>query len=613
MLESCSWFLLVPIWVSIIIMGAKFLGISIHKKYIVGLSVLSTIFSSIYCLYGLYFSYLGNQAEFLISFVKIGSFNFQLGVYVDLLNSLLGLTISIITFAIYIYSIFYMDKEKSFSRYYSLMNIFNSGILAFIFSPNLFQMFLFWEIIGVISYFLIGFWYQKNTVSLDAKRVFLINTIGDICLFAAFIIISFTVCFITNNMNLVSLPFSELNIITSAFYGATSPIMYKFVLLLLIIAAVVKSAQFPINSWLINAMSAPTPVSALIHSSTLVCAGVFLLMRLFPMIALDNQTIYLVGTIGIITALVTSLSALVQTNIKKVLAYSTSAQIGLVFLSIGCYNPILGIIYMISHASIKALLFMCAGVVIKLVNNKNIMFMGEFRKCTPIVALCFLVGAISLSGLGFCGFNTKSLLTEAYCSSIHSILIFAFIGALTALYIFRLYFFVFENTASYECENLECSKQNSLCKSAYFTLIFMAIIVILLSLATPNGQICPLYIINLIMVLLAWYFYNTKFKLKRLPFMHHILTNGFYINKIYYWGEIYLYKYFSYACLFVDKYILGGIEKLMVWMISSISNREITLQSNYFQSYIFYGIWIIIILMVVFSTIYLFILNLFGV
>lgn len=609
MLENFSWFLILPVWVSVLIMGARFLGIGFSKKNIVIMSAASTLFSALYCAYGLYYTAHYSPVEKVFSFISLGSLNLNLGVYVDMLNSMTGLTVSVITFAIYIYSVFYMDKEKSFSRFYSLMNLFNSTILAFIFSPNLFQMLMFWECIGAVSYLLIGFWYNKPQVSADAKRVFLVNVIGDICLFAGFVIVSNIVVDVTSDVTLASVPFSDFNIITSALLSSLNPLLFRLISFLFIAAAVVKSAQFPVNSWLINAMSAPTPVSALIHSSTLVMTGVFLLMRVFPIIASDGVSIKILISLGLITAIITSIAALVQTNIKKVLAYSTSAQLGLVFIALGCYNPVAGIVYLISHAFIKSLLFMCAGVVIKLANNKNIMFMGQFRKCAPVTAVCFIIGALALSGIGFCGFNAKYLLTDTFCTTLHSTILFGIIGMLTALYISRLYFLVFENRPS---NDYSCSDIEKPCFARY-VLVFMSVVVIGVSFLIPPGKLCPLYVLCVLMIIAAYFLYGRGLKLPNISIVHNILINGFYINKIYYWGENTLYKWFSNIVVFFDNYILGGVEWCLKNSLLYLSKVEHRLQSNNFQAYVSYGIWVTLIITAVFVLFYMYILNLFGV
>lgn len=608
MLENLTWTVLIPLWCSILIMATRFSGIIIHKKQVVVTSCISVLFPLIFSVIGLYYTYNSKPIELSFNFISINNINFNLGIYLDILNSLVGIVICLITFIVYLYSSFYMEKEKSYSRYYSLLNIFLVTMLTFIFSPNLFQMFICWELISVLSYLLIGYWYYKPVVSMDSKRVFLINIIGDIAFFLGFVIISNFVVSFTGNSSLTSLPFSEISLITSTLLASTTPQMYSFLAITLILATFVKSAQFPFNSWLINAMSAPTPVSALIHSSTLVMAGVFLLLRVLPIITSDILCIKLIIAIGFITAIITSLSACVQTNIKKVLAYSTSAQLGLVFVSIGYYNPIAGVIYLISHAFIKVLLFLCAGNTIKISGSKNIMFMGNLRQELPYTALCFIISALALSGLGFCGFNSKCLLTEVF-QPFYFKLIFGAIGILTTFYIFRLYFIIFEGKG----ETNTHFKQFKTSKSLSISFLLLTFIIICGTFIIPTGRLCYLYLLNLLTLCLVAVLYYKNLRLPYFKVINKILHNGFYINKIYYWGETYIYRIFANLVRLFDTYIIGGIEYLIKSIFLYCSNLEHKLQTNNVQLYISYEIWILLILMLVFILMYMSILNIFGV
>lgn len=608
MLENLTWTILIPLWCSILIMATRFSGIIIHKKQVVVTSCISVLFPLIFSVIGLYYTYNSKPIELSFNFISINNINFNLGIYLDILNSLVGIVICLITFIVYLYSSFYMEKEKSYSRYYSLLNIFLVTMLTFIFSPNLFQMFICWELISVLSYLLIGYWYYKPVVSMDSKRVFLINIIGDIAFFLGFVIISNFVVSFTGNSFLTSLPFSEISLITSTLLASTTPQMYSFLAITLILATFVKSAQFPFNSWLINAMSAPTPVSALIHSSTLVMAGVFLLLRILPIITSDILCIKLIIAIGFITAIITSLSACVQTNIKKVLAYSTSAQLGLVFVSIGYYNPIAGVIYLISHAFIKVLLFLCAGNTIKISGSKNIMFMGNLRQELPYTALCFIISALALSGLGFCGFNSKCLLTEVF-QPFYFKLIFGAIGILTTFYIFRLYFIIFEGKG----ETNTHFKQFKTSKSLSISFLLLTFIIICGTFIIPTGRLCYLYLLNLLTLCLVAVLYYKNLRLPYFKVINKILHNGFYINKIYYWGETYIYRIFANLVRLFDTYIIGGIEYLIKSIFLYCSNLEHKLQTNNVQLYISYGILILLILMLVFILMYMSILNIFGV
>jgi len=613
MLESFSWLLLIPLWLSVIFLCLEFIGLNLKKKIIVILSVFSTLVIFFYCLYGLYSSYINQYIEFSIPFIKINELNFCIGVYIDILSSLIGATISLITLIIQIFSVFYMQNEKNFLKFYSLINLFFVSMIAFIFSPNLFQTFLMWEVIGTISYFLIAYWNNKRIVSKDSRQVFLINIIGDICLFAAFITISCIIYQFTNDINNISIPYSNLNFITSIIVGINYREIYDLILVLLLIACFTKSAQFPINSWLINAMSAPTPVSALIHSSTLVIAGVYLIIRLFPLFIFEPFAIKIIMFVGLTTAILSSLSAMVQTNVKKALAYSTSAQIGIIFLALGCYNPIVAIVYIISHAFIKSLLFMCVGIVIKIMNTKNLLFIGKLRDYLPVSALCFFVGVLSITGLGFCGFNSKSMLTEIYCTNNLSYILFGLIGILTALYSFRLYFLIFEKSTNTEYAN-KFNKLNRLKYNlANSCIIVMSLIVIIFSFLTPAGHICPLYLINLLILPLSWFLYCKNNSIIKVNFIYRAIKKGFYLDRIYYFIEHVLYKNFVKIIVFIDNQLIGEFGKLFNKAISFAANNEYSLQTNNYQSYISYGIWVLILIFVIFTLLYLLILNIFGV
>jgi len=614
MLENFYWIILIPLWLALIIISAKFAGYNLSKKNTVILSTLSTILTGLYSGYCCFYTFFHAPVESTFNFIKIGNLEFNLGIYIDSYSSIIGLTISVITFAVYIYSAFYMRDEKDLSRFYALLNIFNSTMLGFIFSPNLFQSFIFWELIGVASYLLIGYWYKKQQAANDAKRTFLIHILGDMCFLAGFIIVSYCVTDLTQAMELASLPFSELKIIVVTLYGATTPLLYTIVCLLFIVAALIKSAQFPANSWLINAMSAPTPVSALIHSSTLVLTGAFLLIRLFPMIAMDRFSVFIILCIGLITAIITSIAAMVQTNIKRILAYSTSSQIGLVFVSLGLYSPTVATVYLVAHACIKAMLFMCSGVAIKLNrDSQNIIFMGKLRECMPVVAICFIIGALSLSGIGFCGFNAKHMISDLFCFSCFNSILFGLISILTTFYIFRLYFIVFEgkNTSVFVGEPYKLTPLSY--KLIYTSIIFLAVIAIGLSLILPAGKFCIIYLLNVLTIVLCYFLYNTNIKLKKIPVLYNIALNGFFINRIYYWGETIVYKYLCVTASFIDTYIIGGVEYFIKLSTILLSKIEHSLQTNNFQSYISYGVWTFILTIGAFISIYTFLMQTFGV
>ena len=569
--------------------------------------VLSLIIG-ISCIFSYFYLQANDSIELLYSFMRISSFDLTLGINIDILSTISGAIVSIITLCTYIYSIFYMDKEKSLFQYYGLLNLFYLGMLGFIFSPNLFQMFVFWGVISAISYLLIGFERENDIVSKNSQCAYLTNIIGDITFFTGFIILSNFICDVANNNILASINFSNYNEILPLFLPFTDSYLYSFICIMFVISAMIKSAQFPLNFWIINAMSAPTPVSALIHSSTLVMMGAFLLIRLYPMLIYSQLAYSIILIVGASTAIITGVSALVQTKLKKALAYSTSSQLGLVFLAIGLYKPMIAFAYLIVHAFVKSLLFFSSGIAIKTTNTTNILFMGGLRKKLLITTIAFLIGAISLSGIGFCGFSIKSLLASSLNSSNLVSIFFVVIGFMTTLYIFRLYFLIFENK-----EIADITTYNKM-KYGNIVLLIISTIIVFLTFLFPYSRTCLIhYCLSLLAIYFAFLFYNTKIRIKRVPVLYQMALNGFYLNKFYSCLRWDLYNYWTSIIKFVDSRILGGIEGVIKKGYKSISNILYKAQNNNVQSYISYGIWCLILLILFFTIIYTFILNYFGV
>ena len=301
------------------------------------------------------------------------------------------------------------------------------------FSPNLFQTYFFWEIAGIISYLLIGFEYFKKEKSIASKKVFLINRIGDTSLIGAILLSAYFIYSYSNNIHLTSLSFTDMNIISTLLYAYATEPMFQIICVMFIIGAFAKSAQFPFYTWLQDAMEAKLPVSALLHSSTLVASGVYLTIRLIPFYSLELNLLKIISIIGILTAIVCSLSAISQTNPKKVLAYSTSAQFGLIYFILGTLNIKAALFLFIAHALIKPQLFL------SLPKNNN-------EKWDYFKFILFLVGGLSLSGLLFSGMIAKELLV-LNISTTYLVLI-SIISFTTAFYIIRIALVRFEKQRS---------------------------------------------------------------------------------------------------------------------------------------------------------------------
>ncbi len=326
--------------------------------------------------------------------ILLDKYTYQMLILVNFISMLVGL-----------YSMEYMRMDTQIHRYYGFLGLFLFSMIGIIFSGNLFQMYFFWELVGFSSYLLIGFWYQKPEAIKASKKAFIMNRIGDLCF-----LIGIFLCFnYFGNTEIPNLVYSDKIAQHGTLIG-----------LLLFGGCIAKSAQFPLHTWLPDAMEGPTPVSALIHAATMVAAGIYLIVRVFPVFTPD--ALLAISIIGCISMLMAGAKAIVQSDIKKVLAYSTISQLGLMVLAVGSANPNLAFNHLIAHGFFKAGLFLCAGAVIHTIHKanpaidaQNMNQMGGLRKQIPIVFWCYTICAAALIGLPFfSGFVTKDAIITAW-------------------------------------------------------------------------------------------------------------------------------------------------------------------------------------------------------
>ena len=441
--------ILVPLWICLIILLGKLFAVLQSRRLMAGLTLASSLYVLIFSIAVFAKNLLENTFtyEFTIPFIKINEVEFSLGVYLDGISTWQLLIVAVISLLVQIYSYSYMQNDKSFMRFFAYMNLFSFSMIGLVLSPNMFQTYVFWELVGVSSYLLIGFWYKKESASIAAKKAFIMNRIGDFALLSGIIMAGYILYSNYDNIVSIALPFSDLPAISDQIYAATSDGIFIILSILLVIASIAKSAQFPLNTWLVDAMEGPTPVSALIHSATMVAAGVYLLCRLYPLYSLNSAVLTIIAVVGIVTAIICSISAISQTDIKKMLAYSTSAQLGLMFLALGACSITATMVHLTAHSFIKAMLFLIAGVVIVSQNgNQDIKLMGGLRTKLPTSAIAYLIGALSLSGLLFAGFASKDLILGNLLSGKHYVYatLFLIVAFMTAYYLFRAYFYLFE-------------------------------------------------------------------------------------------------------------------------------------------------------------------------
>lgn len=539
-LDNIYLALLLPLWIFLIIMLGRFFSVYVNKSIIYILTLLSSAFSTIICAGALWKIPADNILQTDFQFLKINDFIITCGLHVDRTALIFGLVLFLTSFFVQIFSISYMKQEKKIYRFYALMNFFNFSMAGLFFSSNLFQTYFFWELAGVVSYLLIGFEYFKQEKSIASKKVFLINRIGDTAFIGAIILSSYFIYTYAPNSSLATLSFIDMNIISTLVYAyATSP-LFEIICTLFIIAAIVKSAQIPFFSWLQDAMEAKLPVSALLHSATLVASGIFLTLRLLPFYTLEPVFLKIIAYTGLITSFVCSISACAQINPKKTLAYSTSAQLGLIFFAIGILNLKAALALFIAHAFIKSLLF--------------IVLPKENEKWNYINFIIFLIGALSLSGIIFSGMVTKEML--AINLGKYGLISFSLISFLTAFYIIRIALVIYKSTG------ITKIKPKLLEIIAILGLLFLNIIFYIYLHKTAQYKIAEPFWTALIGWIIVYILY-AKNAFWKIPILYPISLNGFYFDKLYSIFSEKIYFHFTNFCNWIDKKVFGNYKLIL--------------------------------------------------
>jgi NADH-quinone oxidoreductase subunit L len=380
----------------------------------------------------------GAYVQTLWTWMQVGDFTANFALHLDGLSLTMLGVVTGVGFFIHLFASWYMRGEAGYERFFSYMNLFVASMLLLVLGDNLGLLYLGWEGVGLCSYLLIGFYYSDKANGEAAIKAFTVTRVGDV-----FMAIGLFILF----QQLGTLDIQQILTLAPQHWQVGDPMVVAATLMLLG-GAVGKSAQLPLQTWLADAMAGPTPVSALIHAATMVTAGVYLIARTHGLFLLAPDVLYLVGIVGAVTLVLAGFSALVQTDIKRVLAYSTMSQIGYMFLALGVGAWHAAIFHLMTHAFFKALLFLSAGAVIVACHHEqNIFKMGGLRKKIPFVYACFLIGGGALAAFPFLtvGFYSKdAILWQAFASG-HTELFWAgLLGAFfTSIYTFRLIFIVF--------------------------------------------------------------------------------------------------------------------------------------------------------------------------
>lgn len=498
----------------------------------------------------------------------------SLGFLLDPISAMMLLVISTVSFMVHIYSLGYMHGEKGFQRYYAFLSLFSFSMLGLVVATNIFQMYIFWELVGVSSYLLIGFYYTRPAAVSASKKAFIVTRFADLGFLIGILILSFY----TQTFDFVSLTSNPSGVLASTagatFMGAS---VLTWALVLIFVGGMGKSAMMPLHIWLPDAMEGPTPVSALIHAATMVVAGVYLVARMFPVYLMSPAALEIVLVVGAVTALYAAMVACVQVDIKRVLAFSTISQIAFMMVALGVARPeihealgyMASMFHLFTHAMFKALLFMGAGALIHAVHSNDYTAMGGLRKYMPVCHITFLIGCLAIAGIPpFSGFFSKDeILSAVYEFSPFWGVWMTFVAGLTAFYMFRLYFLIFWwNDPEYH------HKPHDAPFSMSFPLVFLATISVVAGFI-PFGKFVTWqgheYIIHmntpvavtsvivaLVSIIIAMVMYRKENPLPArmkaiLPWLHDAAFHRFY------WDELYMF--------ITHKIIFNGICRPIAW------------------------------------------------
>lgn len=537
------------------------------------------------------------------------SLHIDMGILLDPISVMMLVVISTVSLMVHIYSFGYMKGEKGFQRYYAFLSLFTFSMLGLVVATNIFQMYVFWELVGVSSYLLIGFYYTKPEAIAASKKAFIVTRFADLGFLIGILIYGYY-C-------------QSFGFEFSAEGFAKGVFMIPTALFLMFIGGAGKSAMFPLHIWLPDAMEGPTPVSALIHAATMVVAGVYQVARLFPLyIDYAPNTLHIVAYVGAFTAFYAASVACAQSDIKRVLAFSTISQIGFMMVALGVCTSLdphegglgymAGMFHLFTHAMFKALLFLGAGCIIHAVHSNEMSTMGGLRKYMPITHITFLIACLAIAGIPpFSGFFSKDeILTACFHFSPVIGWVMTIIAGMTAFYMFRLYYGIFWGTENKELHAEHVPHESPLAMT--FPLMFLAAITIVCGwllpfghLVSSNGHAYDIHldtqvavtsiIVALVAIALATWMYArdrqpvADMLARRFSTLHRAAYKRFYMDEIW----LFITKKIIFRCVstplaWFDRHVIDQFMNFMAWATNASGENVQPIQSGKVQSY---AIW----------------------
>ena len=541
----------------------------------------------------------------------------DMGIVIDPISVMMLVVVTSVSLMVHLFSLGYMKGEERFATYYAFLSLFTFSMLGLILSVNIFQVYIFWELVGASSFLLIGYYFSKPSAVAAAKKAFIVTRFADLGFLMGILILGFYGGTLDIGLLIQKLTSNTspefINITSASFLGAS---MLTWGLTLVFMGGAGKSAMFPLHIWLPDAMEGPTPVSALIHAATMVVAGVYLVARLFPIFSMDPTSLTIVTYVGAFSAFLAAVIACTQTDIKRVLAYSTMSQIGYMMFALGISKQggeeglgyMASMFHLFTHAFFKSLLFLGAGAVIHMVHSNEMKDMGGLRKLMPITHLSFLIACLAIAGIPpFAGFFSKEeILMAAFHSNkiIYGVALFT--AAMTSFYMFRLYFSIFwsKEAAHHDHHHGEGTWSMKL------PLVILSICAVgvgmipFSSFVTSDGvalethtdlmfSLAPVSL-TIIAISLAAYLYKTQ---NQKPDQLATAWGGIYkaAYKKFYIDEVYLFitkkiifPFIGQPIAWVDKNIVDGFVQSSATVTAKISSSIKGLQSGKIQSYTLY-------------------------
>ncbi len=550
----------------------------------------------------------------------------DLGVLLDPISVMMLVVITTVSLMVHIFSIGYMKGEDGFSRFFSFLSLFSFSMLGLVVATNIFQMYIFWELVGVSSFLLISFYYEKPSAVAAGKKAFIVTRFADLGFLIGILLLSYA----TKTFDFMTLTDPEkiyiMKPVGGIFMGVS---IMTWALLFIFMGGMGKSAMFPLHIWLPDAMEGPTPVSALIHAATMVVAGVYLVARLFPLFSIVSPNgLEVVAWVGGFTSLFAAIIACTQYDIKRVLAFSTMSQIGYMMLALGVskygegeegLGYMASMFHLFTHAFFKALLFLGAGSIIHAVHSNDMREMGGLKKYMPITFATFLIAWLAICGFpGFSGFFSKDeILVAAYHNNMPLFFIAAFVAGLTAFYMSRLFFSVFFGKKQHYHHDPHESPA-----VMYLPLIFLAILAFgagyipFSQLVTSDGiaftpefepmVAIPVTLLGLIGISIAYLMYYKETQLpdkvsKSLKVIYTGAYNKFYFDEIYLFiTKKIIFNLISQPIAWFDRHIVDGTMNAIASVTNYVSDKIKGLQSGQVQQYAYVYISGVILFVVIF-------------